>query len=216
MTMSTSERRERDKNRRRDEIIQAAELVFAEKGFEAAGMAEIARRAELSKGAVYLYFRGKHDLAFALFEQSLAELLEALTRAVDAAPRGIDKVRALTQAFLDFYRTKAAGFTQQSFSLFFNSAHMHNPSAEACMRILEKLLQLSIGIVDAGLRDGSIRGELDPVKTALTYSNLVLSYLMRNHLGPDLTITGVKLRPDELLEYMFNLLIRAVEQRSDS
>ena len=57
-------RREREKAAHRKEIIDAAVKVFAEKGFHAATLEEIAQEAEFSKGALYLYFSSKEDLLY--------------------------------------------------------------------------------------------------------------------------------------------------------
>lgn len=54
------------------EIVEAALAVFAEKGFAAARLDEIAARAGVSKGALYLYFSTKEDLFRAVVEQAIA------------------------------------------------------------------------------------------------------------------------------------------------
>ena len=57
-------RREREKALHHQEIMDAAIKVFAEKGFHAATLEEIAQEAEFSKGAIYLYFSNKEDLMY--------------------------------------------------------------------------------------------------------------------------------------------------------
>ena len=57
-------RREREKAQHRQEILDAAVKVFAEKGFHAATLDEIAQEAEFSKAALYLYFSNKEDLLY--------------------------------------------------------------------------------------------------------------------------------------------------------
>lgn len=79
----------------KDEVehrIRAAALeVFAERGFRAAGMAEIARRARISAGNVYRYFDGKDALFEAVVPPALVERFRHLLRArVDAASGGPD------------------------------------------------------------------------------------------------------------------------------
>ena len=59
-------RREREKALHRQEIMDAAIKVFAEKGFHAATLEEIAQEAEFSKGALYLYFSNKEDLMYSI------------------------------------------------------------------------------------------------------------------------------------------------------
>lgn len=57
---------------RPDEIVSAALAVFAEKGFAAAKLDDIARRAGVSKGAVYLYFETKEDIFRAVVERAIS------------------------------------------------------------------------------------------------------------------------------------------------
>ena len=57
--MGVAERRQREKEERRSCIVAAAEAVFLEKGLDVATMDEIAARAEVSKGTLYLYFKEK-------------------------------------------------------------------------------------------------------------------------------------------------------------
>ncbi|WP_309604771.1 TetR/AcrR family transcriptional regulator [Phenylobacterium sp.] len=69
------------------EIVAAALAVFAEKGFAAARLEEIARHAGVSKGALYLYFETKDDLFRAVVAQAVAPSIE-LIRAMMATHPG--------------------------------------------------------------------------------------------------------------------------------
>jgi AcrR family transcriptional regulator len=86
----------RRKAERPGEIVHAALQVFAEKGFAAARLDDIARRAGVSKGALYLYFETKEDLFRAVVDQAIAPNLAAV-RAMMAAHPGpfADLLRAL-------------------------------------------------------------------------------------------------------------------------
>ena len=55
--MVTARRKEREKEQRRNEIVDAAEKLFFEKGYEGVSMDDVARDAELAKGTLYLYFK---------------------------------------------------------------------------------------------------------------------------------------------------------------
>ena len=63
-------RREREKEAHRQEILDAAIKVFAEKGFSAATLDEIAQEAEFSKGTIYLYFSNKEDLLYSILDNA--------------------------------------------------------------------------------------------------------------------------------------------------
>lgn len=67
----------RRKEARPQEILEAALAVFAEKGLSGARMDDIAARAGVTKGTIYLYFRGKDDVFKALLSQTIGERIDA-------------------------------------------------------------------------------------------------------------------------------------------
>jgi len=60
--MGIQERKQRERERRRQQIVVAAKRMFSEKGFSKTTMEDIAREAELSPGTLYLYFKNKDEL----------------------------------------------------------------------------------------------------------------------------------------------------------
>jgi AcrR family transcriptional regulator len=75
----------RRKEARPNEIVEAALNVFAEKGFAAARLDDIAAQAGVSKGALYLYFETKQDLFRAVVRQAISPNLDQVEAAVTAA-----------------------------------------------------------------------------------------------------------------------------------
>jgi AcrR family transcriptional regulator len=75
----------RRKDARPGEIVAAALEVFSEKGFAAARLDDIAKRAGVSKGALYLYFETKQDLFHAVVRDAVAPNIAAVEAAVMAA-----------------------------------------------------------------------------------------------------------------------------------
>ncbi len=76
-------RRKSDDKRRK--ILQAAIKVFARKGYFAAKVSEIARRAGVADGTIYLYFRNKEDILVSLFDEVMSEHLESARTDLAAA-----------------------------------------------------------------------------------------------------------------------------------
>src|SRR6476646_6272806 len=70
------QRWKRRKEARPQEILEAALKVFAEKGFAAARMDEVARRAGVTKGTIYLYFPSKEELFKSLVRGAIGGTLE--------------------------------------------------------------------------------------------------------------------------------------------
>ncbi|MDN3357597.1 TetR/AcrR family transcriptional regulator [Actinomadura sp. DC4] len=83
------QRRERRRALSKDQILDAAERVFARKGFHEAALREIAELAEFSVGAVYGFFPGKDDIYREIFLRRAAEFLPGMrgVLSTDAPPR---------------------------------------------------------------------------------------------------------------------------------
>jgi len=101
--MGIQERKEREKERRRQQIIVAAKRVFSEKGFNKATMEDIAHEAELSPGTLYLYFKNKEEL-YASLSLRILQYLHIRVEHVnkeDLPPE--QKMDALVEAMYDVY-----------------------------------------------------------------------------------------------------------------
>lgn len=88
--------RERGKREKRRRIQRAAQAVFAEKGFAAATTREIAARAEVATGTIFLYARDKHDLLMMVVNDALDEMIE---RALTTLPAGAALIDQLVHVF---------------------------------------------------------------------------------------------------------------------
>ena len=102
--MGIQERKEREKERRRQQIMVAAKRVFSNKGFNKATMEDIAQEAELSPGTLYLYFKNKEELYASLSLRILQYLLirvEHVNEEKDAGPE--EKLKSLVDAMYDVY-----------------------------------------------------------------------------------------------------------------
>lgn len=102
--MATLDRRELDRARRKQEILQAARVVFAQSGFRRATIGQVAERAELAKGTLYLYFENKEAILAELVLQALNELATQLQAANDSRPllQPDARLRAMAEAYLIF------------------------------------------------------------------------------------------------------------------
>ncbi len=95
-----------DKASRRQDILAAAKHVFAEKGYHATTIADIARSAGLSYGSIYWYYESKETLFHELMSAEAAALREHIDTAVLATPRVSDPAapfRAAVRATIEFY-----------------------------------------------------------------------------------------------------------------
>ena len=80
--MSAKKKRRLLQGNRTDQILEAAEKLFAQKGFYSTTVGEIAEKAGIAKGTIYLYFRDKRDLFFSVLESKLDILLEKVEKGI--------------------------------------------------------------------------------------------------------------------------------------
>lgn len=100
--MGSKQRREREKEELRQEIIDAARDLFIKEGYENVSMRRIAEKIEYSPTTIYLYFQDKADLLFSICNQTftiMAESSEAILKE-DIDP--IDKLRKIGRCYIEF------------------------------------------------------------------------------------------------------------------
>ncbi|NPU85966.1 MAG: TetR/AcrR family transcriptional regulator [Syntrophaceae bacterium] len=102
--MGVAERKQTERNARVKLILDSAAAVFREKGFRDSTIEDIAARAKIAKGTIYLYFKSKSDLYFCLVEPALESLSKRLIEIAQDKEDGPDnRMRRLGRAIYDFY-----------------------------------------------------------------------------------------------------------------
>ena len=100
--MGLKERREREIEERRRQILDAARTVLFESGMQGASINRIAKMAELGVGTIYFYFKSKEDIFIDLQEEGLSLLADVIQEAAARAENPADKIRNIARAYLDF------------------------------------------------------------------------------------------------------------------
>jgi AcrR family transcriptional regulator len=165
--MGIQERKERERERRRQQILVAAKRVFAAKGFNRATMEDVATEAELSPGTIYIYFKNKDELYASLSVRVLKYLFIRLQHVKNE--NGLDpeqRIAALEQALYDVYEFDPL--------ILINMFHLQ--SSETLMNLSKELLDeiqslssRSINVMADMLAEGIKKGLLirkDPVVLA--------------------------------------------------
>jgi len=93
-------RRLREKEQRYNTILKAAETLFAQKGYHQTSIEEIADVAEVSTGAVYLYFKNKEDLLITMMQEIGHQLRKLLGDELKSADYSFDSFKNIAFAFL--------------------------------------------------------------------------------------------------------------------
>jgi AcrR family transcriptional regulator len=154
--MGIQERKEREKERRRQQIIVAAKRVFSEKGFNKATMEDIAKEAELSPGTLYLYFKNKEELYASLSLRILQYLHIRVTHVNKERSLSPDqKLSALMEAMYDVYDFDPL--------IIINMFHLQSSEtlknlSESLLAEIKELSQKSIGAIAKIFEEGMEKG----------------------------------------------------------
>ncbi|HEX9066479.1 MAG TPA: TetR/AcrR family transcriptional regulator [Streptosporangiaceae bacterium] len=134
---------------RRRQLLGAAREVFVAQGYHAAAMDEIAERAGVSKPVLYQHFPGKLDLYLALLDESVAELVGAVSQALASTTDNAQRVPATFRAFFDY--VSGAG---EAFRLVFESDLSNEPAVRArldravfeCAEMVSEFIRSDAGV----------------------------------------------------------------------
>ena len=211
--MSVSERRQREREERRNHILDAAERVFLERGFDETTMDDLAGEAELAKGTLYLYFKNKEDLLADLLVRRRSPLLQRFGEAAADASHGLDHVRRLIEAQLESF----AGDPPQFRRFFLHRmvdgppASSDAPGVEAHSRHVRRVISSFLQAIERGQSDGSIRTDLDPhALTAHIWGGTVGTLLMQMHVPRMRERLGHTIDPDTLSKMFVSMTIDAI------
>jgi AcrR family transcriptional regulator len=208
-----TERRQEERDRRRGEIVDAAEALYAEVGWDAVTMDQVARRARLSRALVYVYFKDKADLHFALVERSLDALRRQFEAARAGKSSGIEEVEAIGRAYLAFERETPHYFDACARFQAHTSAERDVPPNEAaCMCAGHRVHEVMVESLNRGVADGSIRADIgDPYVTALTLwaFSFGLIQIAASKAG-QMELEGIAVQ--QFVEHGFALALRSLQR----
>ncbi len=209
-----SERRGEEKERRRAQILDAAEILYAKKGWDAVTVDQVARSARLSRGLVYVYFHDKEDLLFAIGERAMLLLQSRFEAALGGAGSGLAHVEAIGRAYVGY----AIEFPH--YFDFCSRFQSHPSGAEpganeaACRAASDRTIATVVAAIEGGMRDGSIRADVgDPLLLAFAlwaFTHGITQLVTAK--SADLAHRGVAV-PD-FSNYAFDLLITMLRHRT--
>jgi TetR/AcrR family transcriptional regulator len=167
--LGTAERKQREKLRRQEAIIDAAEQVILERGFEAATMDEIADKAELSKGTLYLYFKNKTALYLAICLRGSQKLNSRFVKVLSMDKPGIELIRILGETYLNFVRENPIYFHAFSYyeSIQDQDFLKKNKMAQLCEDNSREAMAYITRTLQIGMQDGTIDDRYDPKELAV-------------------------------------------------
>lgn len=211
-----AERRVEEKERRRAEILDAAESLYSQKGWDAVTMEQVARTARLSRALVYVYFRDKEELLFAIGERAMKLLHERFVTAAAGHLEGMDQVEAIGRAYMG-YAIEFPYYFDFCVRYQARSATADPGSNEtACQVSGDAAIEVLVRSIETGKQDGSIRTDVgESMLLAVTlwaFTHGVIQLAMAK--GSELARMGVA--TPELANYAFAQIRRVAQTRPEA
>ncbi len=160
MYMGISERKKREKEQRKNDIIDAAEKIFFKKGINNSTMDEVAEEAELSKGTLYLYFKSKEEIHFEIKTRALNILTKMFTKSICENKTGLENSMRIGKTYVDFVKKHPNYYKSM---IYFESNDCSTCQfRDNCENFFKEdnPLMISTKTISRGIADGSIRSDI--------------------------------------------------------
>ncbi len=190
----------RRKEARPQEITAAALAAFAENGYAATRVDDVARRAGVSKGLLYLYFKTKEELFKAVVRGLVVPRIDALTASVEASDLSAEEF--LRGPFLDFVKTIPGSPVSVVIRLLIAEGPKHPDLVKFYWdNVVSRGLQTITGLVERGVERGEFRPSVVSELPHLIVMPVVFSMVFK------LLFVQQELDSDRLIETQIDLLL---------
>jgi AcrR family transcriptional regulator len=193
-------RRRAPAQERRASILEAAQAVFQEKDYHEITMDDIARRARVAKGTLYLYFPAKEDLFRALAEEVGRRILEAWKSVQDESSPGEERLKSLIKVQLELFE-KNRGVFLQVFQGNMPAVCMGGPKGRSEMVMTP--IRTMAKVIDEAMKLKVLR-RTDPFPAAVALFGLVRGFIFARILG------GMPGRLPDKAEFIWEIFYRGM------
>ena len=180
-----------DPNKKK-KIVIAAIATFAQKGYSATTIAEVAEAAGIGKGTIYEYFRSKEDLFFATFERLILDTEHEMDKVSESVVGSASlRLEAMANTILS---TWLANLNLYGLVLEFWSATAAAPSRDrfraAFKAAYADMRAVVASLIQEGMKDDEFHADVDPVKVASALIGSWDALMLQAWLDPDFDVLG--------------------------
>lgn len=191
---------------RRNQILDAAIKVFAQKGFHPATIKDVAKEAGIADGTIYNYFKNKHDLMLGILER----MKETVLQEVDVSQLMTLDLRSVIKAYLHY---PLMALKSDNFELFrvVISEIMVNPELRGLYA--EKILAPTLQMAEPYFHQWAAQRAINPLHIQLTLraiSGMVMGLMLQYIMGDE----TLKAHWDEVPDFLTDLLMNGLAQES--
>jgi len=212
--MSTLKRKQKEKEQRRNLIIDAAQTLFFSRPYDEITIDAIAKKAQLAKGTVYLYFKSKDSLYAAVALRGARIQNRMFEEAVSKKKNGLEKVFATGEAYYEFYKRHPEYFRMAREAENMSIIDTGDVNVAEFLDASHKNFETLYNAVVEGIKDGSIESDIDPTLTSVFLIQSTKSII---ELPPGFEMflkEGTGTDKDATMRFTLQMLRRSLQQRN--
>ena len=174
--MGLKERREREKELKRQHILNAARKLLLEKGYYNISIRQIATLAEIGVGTIYSYFKSKEDIYAVLSEEVFDLLYHTMNSAADKASGPVDKIRRTGEALLEFSNDHCMYYDFIDYFISTPQVIFPNDIKDHVDYYGKRIIEPVSMVISDGIAEGVFR-DVDPGQYALIFFGSVHGFI---------------------------------------
>ncbi len=207
--MSTNPgRREREKQQRREDILLAAEKLFAQKEYHRCTMEEVADRAEFSVGTLYNFFKGKDELYRSLIEMRCGQISDILHKRLDQEQDPESQIKTFITTKVELLGGEFHEFTQLYSRERLGDRFTDNELwSQAIAPLYQEIIKRLTDILRNGIEQGVFRDDISPEDMIIAIEGLT------DNFKYDSLMHRCNARFTDKLDIMIKLCLNGVQKR---
>ena len=208
--LDSKPRWERRKEARPQELLASAIELFVERGFAATRLEDVARRAGVSKGTLYLYYANKEDLFKAVVRQSILPMIDdAETSVAEFDGHSADLLRQVILSWwIRIGSTKASGISKLILAEADNFPELARFYQE---EVMTRRMRMISNMLERGVRRGEFRAIDVPQTAQVLIAPLLMLSTWKHTIGP---CERCDLQPEAFLEAFLDITLHGLVPRS--
>ncbi|MFH1454016.1 MAG: TetR/AcrR family transcriptional regulator [Armatimonadota bacterium] len=181
-------------------ILVSAERIFAQKGYNGAGVQQIAEDAKVNKAMIFYYFKSKENLYLSIIleaQKEMSERVEEVSK-LDIAP--VDKIKELAKVFTDmfFNKTNLFKILLKEMGGFRDGPSLMNSE------YIKKINGSMEDIIKQGIEAGEFRN-IDPGMAVMSFIGIIKTLFAQQFF------TGKKLSKEDIINFSFDLILNGIK-----
>ena len=201
----TEEQNQKIQDKRKEELLEAALEEFSRKGYSGTKISDVIKRAEISQGLIYHYYKSKEELYLAVIEKSI-ELSMGLVETIRKSNlKGWSGIYAMTQYLVQWLRSGGEGKVR---FFFIQQASMLEPMPIEVKTALAKsmeMVEFTKVLIEEAQKEGKVI-EGDPRMLATIYWQLLQGIILSDIILDNIGTSNESNIPDE------NIILRIIKK----